>query len=48
MSLASTNPKPEDELRRFAPQLIFWFYILIKPCIAIELKVIAEGIETTQ
>ena len=48
MSLASTNPKPEDEVRREAPQLIFWFYVLIKPCFAVELKAIAEGIETTQ
>jgi hypothetical protein len=48
MILASKNQKPEVVLRRFAPQLIFWFYILIKPCIAIELKAIAEGIETTQ
>jgi hypothetical protein len=27
--------KPKYQLRRFAPQLIFWFYVLSKTCSAI-------------
>ena len=33
--LARKNQNPEDELRREAPQLIFWVLFLSKPCFAI-------------
>ncbi len=35
--LANTNAPPEDEWRRKASPLIFWFYVLIKTCFAVEL-----------